>query len=64
MSLRRNPPPTATIFPGRFGFTVELPNGKAVHADTFEEAQRIARKHCAILVRILGNLQPRPTGNA
>lgn len=51
---RRNQP-TATLLPGKFGaWTVVKPDGKAVHADTLEEARAIAREAGAIVTRVEG----------
>ena len=47
--------PTATLLPGKFGtWTVVRPDGRAVHAETLEEARAIARQAGAIVTRVEG----------
>lgn len=47
--------PTATLQPGKHGtWTVITPNGNAVHAETLDEARRIATQAGAILTRVEG----------
>lgn len=50
-----NARPTATLFPAKYGmWTVVKPDGNAVHADTLEEARRLANGAGAILIRVQG----------
>lgn len=64
---RRNQP-TATLQPGKFGtWTVVKPDGNAVHAETLDEARRIANAAGAIMTRVEGPATSRNllrTGNA
>lgn len=53
--MKRARQPAATLQPGKYGtWTVVQPDGRAVHADSLDEAERLARRAGAIMIRIEG----------